>query len=51
MNLKSALADDLKNETRAKHRGHMPERKNRHYRPVAIKEIAFPEKGNPPDKN
>lgn len=51
MNLKSALAGDLKNETRAKHRGHMPERKNRYYRPVAIKKIAFPERGNPPDKN
>ena len=25
----------------------MPERKNRHYRPVAIKEIAFPERGIP----
>ena len=47
MNLKSTLAGDLKNETRAKHRGHMPERKNRHYRPVAIKEIAFPERGIP----
>lgn len=30
MDLKSAIADDLKNETRAKHRGHMPERKNRY---------------------
>ena len=51
MDLKSAIAGDLKNETRAKHRGHMPERKNRYYRPVAIKEIAFPERGNAPGKN
>ena len=51
MDIQPTITDDLKNEARAKHRGHMPERKNRHYRPAAIKEIAFPEKGNPPDKN
>lgn len=30
MDTQPAIAGDLKNETRAKHRGHMPERKNRY---------------------
>lgn len=51
MDIQPTITDDLKNEARARHRGHLPERKNRHYRPVAIKRIALPEKGNPPDKN